>query len=483
MVNQTSNNIGDRFQPMKRQTVSLCVIARNEEATIGMAIKSVLAVVDEVIVVDTGSSDNTRIIAEGYGARVIDLTWSDDFSAARNVALDEASCDWVMILDADEFLQPVRPVEFQRMLHDPLVAGYRLALGAGNEPDPHRPLSVRLFRNSPQVRYQYPIFEQIETSLTRWAETQGLVVVDSGLVVLAEKDSDDRRSRQRERNLRILRKALIGYPSEPYFPYRLACESVTSLDGEVLPVAGLNRSLGYLNQSWRLVSRLPAREKKSLSWLPDLGVKVGSGLLTLGRINEAWPVIRQVASLFPDHPEVKLQEAVVELRALEKLTHEDPTETRAERVTRLENTLQALADSQDEGSLPREQKRTLSLYPLRYLGELALLEGRVSKAVGHFEQALSLDPEYSFGWLGMAECSRFAGDRKRALKLYLRTVTESQWNHRAWLRGCDLMLEMEFQDNAASWWRRVATQFPEHPEVLAAGMDGAGREPALHLNG
>ena len=54
---------------MKRQTVSLCMITRNEEGSVGLAIKSVLALVDEVIVVDTGSQDNTRIIAEGYPRR------------------------------------------------------------------------------------------------------------------------------------------------------------------------------------------------------------------------------------------------------------------------------------------------------------------------------------------------------------------------------------------------------------------------------
>ena len=74
---------------MKRNTVSLCLIARDEEATIGMAIKSVLALVDEVIVVDTGSQDNTRIIAEGYGAKVFDVPWTDDFSAARNACLEQ----------------------------------------------------------------------------------------------------------------------------------------------------------------------------------------------------------------------------------------------------------------------------------------------------------------------------------------------------------------------------------------------------------
>ena len=91
---------------MKRNTVSLCLIVKDEEATIGMAIKSVLALVDEVIVVDTGSQDNTRIIAEGYGAKVFDVPWADDFSAARNAALDQASGKWILVLDADEFLEP-----------------------------------------------------------------------------------------------------------------------------------------------------------------------------------------------------------------------------------------------------------------------------------------------------------------------------------------------------------------------------------------
>ena len=118
-------------------------------------------------------------------------------------------------------------------------------------------------------------------------------------------------------------------------------------------------------------------------------------------------------------------------------------------------------------------RRVRDLCPLRYLGELALREGRVSEAVGLFEQALNLDPSYSFGWLGMAECSRFAVDRKRALKLYLRTVTENPGNYRAWLRGCDLMHEMDFHDNAVSWWREVEERFPEHPAVRTARSQAA----------
>ena len=254
---------------MKRQTVSLCLIARNEEATIGMTIKSVLALVDEVIMVDTGSTDNTRIIAEGYGARVLDVAWADDFSAVRNTALNEAACDWVLILDADEFLQPVRPVEFQRLLHDPGVAGYRLKRQNGDSIS----AGLRLFRNIPQVRYRYPIFEQIEPDLEVWARQEGKVLAECELVIMSEGENPDRRTRLRERNLRILRRALDTHPEEPYFPYRLACESLTLLDDEVLPVSGLSRSLGYLNKAWRRVMSTPVEHRCSLPWLADLGVK------------------------------------------------------------------------------------------------------------------------------------------------------------------------------------------------------------------
>jgi glycosyltransferase involved in cell wall biosynthesis len=464
---------------MKRQTVSLCLIAKDEEATIGMTIKSVLALVDEVIMVDTGSTDNTKIIAEGYGARVLDVAWADDFSAVRNTALNEATCNWVLVLDADEFLQPVRPVEFQRLLHDPGIAGYRLKRQTAGKADDGQSAGLRLFRNVPEVRYRYPIFEQITPALETWARREDKVIADSDLVIMSEGPNQDRRTRLRERNLRILRRALETHPEEPYFPYRLACEGLTLLDDEVLPVSGLNRSLGYLNKAWRRVLSYPIDYRCSLSWLADMGVKVASGLVTLGRVDEALPVIRETQTCFPEDPAVRLQSAVTALRMLQKPLVQLPRSEFEQRAGELEAILLGVLRAQADPDLESAQQRRQTLYPLRYLGELALLRGQVSEAVGHFERALSLDPEYSFAWLGMAECSRFAGDRKRALKLYLRTVTENQLNHQAWLRGCDLMLEMDFQDNAASWWRRVATHFPEHPEVLAGGVDGLDRSPAL----
>ena len=451
---------------MKRKTTTLCVIARNEEATIGMAIKSVLALVDEMILVDTGSTDNTRIIAEGYGARVLDIPWEDDFSHARNAALEEASGDWVLILDADEFLEPIRPVDFQRMLHIPEAAGFRLRLSTGNEDDSSQHTSsIRLFRNHPEVRYIYPIHEQVGPALEHWAAGQVLSILDSDLTVIHDGQRPERSVHGRERNLRILRKALLSHPQEPYFPYRLACDGIALLDAEVLPVVGLKSALAHLHKSWTKIENRDPQGLRDLTWVPDLGAKICSGLLAVDRVDEARAVIRKLEEVFPEDPDILLQSIAADTQYLQFQTGEMADQTKSEIITLARGKLKRLRSTGIGTPDERGPQRVRDLYSLRYEGELALLEGRVSDAVGLFEQALGKDPSYSFGWLGMAECSRFAGDSKRALKLYLRTITESEYNHRAWLRGCDLMREMDFLDNAESWWRKVVTLFPEHPAV------------------
>jgi glycosyltransferase involved in cell wall biosynthesis len=102
------------------------MIVRDAEETVGRAIKSALAVVDEVVVVDTGSADNTRLIVEGYGARVVEHDWSDDFSAARNAGIEAAYGDWILVLDADEILESIRPVEVGRLLSNDAAIGYQV---------------------------------------------------------------------------------------------------------------------------------------------------------------------------------------------------------------------------------------------------------------------------------------------------------------------------------------------------------------------
>lgn len=86
-------------------TISLCMIVKNEEAVLGRCLDSVKDAVDEIIIVDTGSSDRTKEIAAEYTDKIYDFEWVNDFSAARNEAFSKAEMDYCMWLDADDILE------------------------------------------------------------------------------------------------------------------------------------------------------------------------------------------------------------------------------------------------------------------------------------------------------------------------------------------------------------------------------------------
>ncbi len=87
-------------------TMSLCMIVRNEQGTLDRCLESVAGVFDEIVIVDTGSTDATKEVAARCGARVFDFPWIDDFAAARNFAFAQGSSEYLMWLDADDVLLP-----------------------------------------------------------------------------------------------------------------------------------------------------------------------------------------------------------------------------------------------------------------------------------------------------------------------------------------------------------------------------------------
>ncbi len=101
------------------ETISLCMIVKNEETMLAQCLESVSEVVDEIIIVDTGSEDRTVEIAKRYGARVYHHPWEDNFSLARNQSLGYATCDWIFILDADEVLTKEDHAKLRQATHIP----------------------------------------------------------------------------------------------------------------------------------------------------------------------------------------------------------------------------------------------------------------------------------------------------------------------------------------------------------------------------
>lgn len=460
---------------MNRQTTTLCIIARDEEACIGQAIKSALAVVDEIVVADTGSDDNTRLIAEGYGARVIDVPWRDDFSAVRNAALDEARCDWVLVLDADERLQPIRPVAFQKLLADCDVAGYRLRIESqGGEAGHDRPTCpVRLFRNHPHVRYCYPVHERIVVALGNWARPRDLAIVDSDLTIVHERPDSEGARRSRERNRRLLEEAVREYPWEPYFAFRLAEETMVFLDDRALPVAGLGSALGPLAKAWDTLAADAEARGSRPEFGAELAARLCAGYLALECFDRAWEVAERARGIYPESEALSLQWAATAVAGLPRAGASDasPADSaaRAEAAAAVfRDALYAAGDAGADDSPPGPA----ALAATCHLGEIALWRGNLPEARAHFEQVLAADKTSSFAWLGLGRCALAGGDKRRALGMFLRAVTANEMNHAAWLSGSEVLAELGFEDNAVSWRRKASVLFPEHP---AAGDESGPR--------
>ena len=90
----------------KKLKISACYIVRNNSADLKISLGSLKNFVQEIVVVDTGSTDDTVKVAKKFGAKVFFETWQDDFSAPRNLAMQKCSGDWIIFLDADEFFSP-----------------------------------------------------------------------------------------------------------------------------------------------------------------------------------------------------------------------------------------------------------------------------------------------------------------------------------------------------------------------------------------
>ncbi len=88
--------------------LSVCLITKNEEANLARCLESLRGLWDELIVVDTGSTDRTVEIAHSFGARLFHFTWQDDFSLARNFCISQATGDWILSIDADESIAGAR---------------------------------------------------------------------------------------------------------------------------------------------------------------------------------------------------------------------------------------------------------------------------------------------------------------------------------------------------------------------------------------
>jgi glycosyltransferase involved in cell wall biosynthesis len=144
--------------PSRRNRLTACLIVKNEARCLARCLKSMIGLADETIVVDTGSTDRTVAIAKDYGARVESFAWCDDFSAARNHALSFATGEWVLSVDADEWIADEGTRRFLRGVVDAGRAGGFIAVHVGESRESIT--NIRLFPRE-GAYWEYRVHEQI----------------------------------------------------------------------------------------------------------------------------------------------------------------------------------------------------------------------------------------------------------------------------------------------------------------------------------
>lgn len=360
-----------RFFVSVRPRISLCVIVRNEAHQLDACLAPVAKLMDEVIVVDTGSTDATRQVAARYATRVESFPWCDDFSAARNETLRYATGDWIFWLDADDRIDAENLAHFERLLHnldprsvylmDTVCPSHDVAEG-------ERVIShVRLFPRDPQLRWQGRVHEQLRPC----PSTLGYDLVLAPVQILhTGYASRTTLTRKLHRDIRLLR---MDYAVDPLNPSTL------------LHLGLAYARLGQLEQARSYLQEVLRHAKEPADYLRRVYGTLVELSLQQGRFSEALMQIDAGLATFPDDDYLRYLRAEV----LYELDRYDEARVLLEQLVAQPN------HRQYRGGVPAEIATRLAP---RCLGEVLRIQGRHAQAVEVLTRLVASYPEDTLAW-------------------------------------------------------------------------------------
>ncbi|HVW90717.1 MAG TPA: glycosyltransferase [Gaiellaceae bacterium] len=353
-------------------TVSLCMIVKDEEEMLPGCLEAVADGVDEIIVVDTGSSDRTVEIAEGFGAKVIHFPWNGSFADARNVGLDAATGDWLMYLDADEHLVPGDAAKIRGLLGRTWREGFHLVetnyTGGDESGTSVTHLALRIFRNRPEYRFEGKIHEQktqnMPTYLPERFEATSIGIRHYGY--LKSRISAKEKSR---RNIELLEQERREAPS-PFNSFNLG--------SEYLMLDEPGKAAEHFDDAWE--SLHASGEWTSAGYAPILASRIALARRESGRIADAREALAVAVAAMPDHTDLHFELALC--------ARADGDAAEAERLAR---------HCLSIGDAPAKYASvagTGSYLALCLLGELAEERGDAAEAESHYLGSLADHPDY-----------------------------------------------------------------------------------------
>ena len=237
------------------------MIVKNEAESLPRCLNSIKDVVDEIVLVDTGSTDRTVELAHDMGARVLHRAWRDDFSEARNAALHAALGQWILVIDADEELETKSARRLRAVAQAARVDGLRTIV-RNHVPDGDllewRDAAItRLFRNDKRFRYEGRIHEQIAPSIQR----EGGKIASSDLVIVhyGYADTAANGSPRLQRNLELVQRMAEEQPNDPYAHYQLGATFAAAgrtTEARLALTRALELDQGELGEEGRAASHL-----------------------------------------------------------------------------------------------------------------------------------------------------------------------------------------------------------------------------------
>lgn len=260
----------------RRKILSACYIVRNEAENLDRSLSSISGQVDEIIVVDTGSTDETIATARKYGAKIYTVKWDDDFSAARNTALEKADGEWILFLDADEYFSPETAANLRAFVQAQQDANLLMIYMRNIDNQRGESLldfyAPRLFKRLPGLRYVGRIHEQLRLNdgllePVMFVEPAKLTLIHTGY-------SPELSLTKAERNLKLLLTE-IENSKTPELYYMYLAETYDGLEQSDkamyyarLDIDSGKKNVSYASRSYKILLRIlasrPARYKERL---------------------------------------------------------------------------------------------------------------------------------------------------------------------------------------------------------------------------
>ena len=199
-----------------KNTISLCMIVKNEEKFLSNCLKSIENFVNEIIIVDTGSTDKTIEIAKSFNSKLYYYEWDDNFSNARNFSIEKATMDWILVLDADETLSIINQKIISREINSKIknVAYMLNTINESSNGVDIQSFVPRLFPNHKDIYFKNPIHEQITESLEKI--NFNLVKSKARINHFGYNSEKVDQDKKQDRNIKLLLKA---YRKKKYWYY------------------------------------------------------------------------------------------------------------------------------------------------------------------------------------------------------------------------------------------------------------------------